>query len=39
MQTTTATLEQVVGLIGRERVFIPKLLLELHRRAAGEVPA
>jgi hypothetical protein len=38
MQATMATLEQAVALIGVERVFVPKLLLELHhRRTAKEV--
>jgi hypothetical protein len=32
MQATAATLEQVVALIGGERVFVPQLLLELHHR-------
>jgi DNA-binding MarR family transcriptional regulator len=37
MQATMTTLEQVVAMIGGERVFVPKLLLELHyRRKAKE---
>ena len=40
IQATMATLEQAVALIGVERVFVPKLLLELHhRRAAKEAQA
>jgi hypothetical protein len=36
MQATATTLEQVVALIGVERVFIPKLLLELHHRRTAK---
>ena len=36
MQATMATLAQAVALIGVERVFVPKLLLELHHRRTAE---
>jgi hypothetical protein len=40
IQATMATLEQAVAFMGVERVFVPKLLLELHhRRAAKEAQA